>query len=192
MRGVEYTPDSVNMSLSIAFRSFFATLFNRETSERVAQALAGGSVRFPAGDPASQQRPTAPAKIEPPPRSEALTLLAALQREARFVDFVKESLDGASDEQIGAVVRDVHRDCGKVLERMFSIRPLVEQEEGAPIEVPAGFDSARFHLTGNVQGVPPYRGKLGHHGWQATQAEVPTWNGQRESARVISPADVEL
>jgi hypothetical protein len=50
----------------------------------------------------------------PRPRSEALTLLATLQREARFVDFIKESLEGYSDAQIGAVARDVHRDCGKV------------------------------------------------------------------------------
>jgi hypothetical protein len=75
---------------------------------------------------------------------------------------------------------------------MFAIRPLVAQDEGSAVEVPAGFDSARFHLTGNVQGSPPYRGKLGHHGWQATHSEVPTWSGQGESAKVISPADVEL
>jgi hypothetical protein len=133
-----------------------------------------------------------PAAPSSPQRSEAVTLLAALQREARFVDFIKESLDGASDEQIGAVVRDVHRDCGAVLERIFAIRPLVEQEEGSPVEIPAGFDSGRFHLTGNVQGSPPYRGKLGHHGWQATRSDVPAWNGQRDSARVISPSEVEL
>jgi hypothetical protein len=183
--------DGEFMSLSVAFRSFFATLFDSEMSERVARTLAGE----PAQSPAIADQRTSPAAApqpEPPSRSEALTLLAALQREARFVDFVKESLDGASDEQIGAVVRDVHRDCGKVLERMFAIRPLVAQEEGSAVEVPLGFDSARFHLTGNVQGSPPFRGKLGHHGWQATQSEVPTWNGQHDSARVISPADVEL
>jgi hypothetical protein len=180
------------MSLSVAFRSFFATLFDAAVSDRVAQALAGQAPSLAAAPAETKQPPASPPKVEPPARSDALTLLAALQREARFVDFVKESLDGASDEQIGAVVRDVHRDCGKVLERIFAIRPLVAQDEGSPVEVPAGFDSARFHLTGNVQGSPPFRGKLGHHGWQATQAEVPTWSGQRDSAWVISPADVEL
>jgi len=177
----------------VAFRSFFATLFDAAVSERVAQALVGETPALTQTPAVEAKQPSpSPPKVEPPARSEALTLLAALQREARFVDFVKESLDGASDEQIGAVVRDVHRDCGKVLERMLAIRPLVDQDEGSPVEVPAGFDSARFHLTGNVQGAPPFRGKLGHHGWQATKAELPTWSGQRESAKVISPADVEL
>jgi hypothetical protein len=178
------------MSLSVAFRSFFATLLDREMSDRVAQVLAGETALV-ATRPA-EESPPPPANAEPPRRSEAITLLAALQREARFVDFVQESLDGASDEQIGAVVRDVHRDCGKLLERLFAIRPLVEQPEGAAVEVPAGFDPSRFRLAGNVQGAPPYRGKLGHHGWQATQCELPTWSGQRDSVRVISPADVEL
>ena len=58
-------------------------------------------------------------------------MLATLQREARFVDFVKESLEGYADAQIGAVARDVHRDCGAVLERLFALRPvLADQEEG--------------------------------------------------------------
>ena len=57
---------------------------------------------------------------KPPARSEAITLLAALQREARFVDFIQESLAGYTDAQIGAAARDVHRDCGTVLKRMFA------------------------------------------------------------------------
>ena len=88
--------------------------------------------------PVTQTKPQA--KLEPKPvtkqppkaaRSEAITLLATLQREARFVDFIKEPLDGYSDAQIGAAVRDVHRDCGKVLDRLFAIRSLVDQEEGS-------------------------------------------------------------
>jgi hypothetical protein len=176
--------------MAVAFRSFFATLFNSDVSERVAKALDAPAPALPK-TPVEEPRPT-PTKAAAPLRSDAITLLAALQREARFVDFVKESLAGASDEQIGAVVRDVHRDCGAVLERMFAIRPLLNQEEGTPVEVPAGFDSARFHLVGNVQGSPPFRGKLGHHGWEATRSEVPAWAGRPESERVISPADVEL
>ncbi len=179
------------MGLAVAFRSFFATLFNSDVSDRVAKALDAESLA-PAPAKIEVARPTPAPTPAAPLRSEALTLLAALQREARFVDFVKESLAGASDEQIGAVVRDVHRDCGAVLERLFGIRPLINQEEGAAVEVPAGFDSARYHLIGNVQGSPPFHGKLGHHGWEATRSEVPAWSGQRESARVISPADVEL
>lgn len=171
----------------IAFRAFFAALFSRDAAERLAAALAGVAAQ----PQVEEKRPPAP-QPEPPARSEALTLLSALQREARFVDFVKESLEGATDEQIGAVVRDVHRDCAAVLERLFAVRPLLDQDEGSEVEVPAGFDSARFRLTGNVAGEPPYRGKLGHHGWQASKCELPNWSGGKKSARIISPADVEL
>jgi len=133
--------------------------------------------------------PSAPAR---PVRSEAITLLAALQREARFIDFIKEPLDNYSDAQIGAAVRDVHRDCAAVLERMFAIRPVVEQEEGSRVEVPAGFDAGRYRLTGNVAGEPPFTGALVHHGWEATTCNLPGYTGSQSAARVIAPAEVEL
>lgn len=142
--------------------------------------------------PAAVSPPEPTPTPQPPARSDALTLLSALQREARFLDFVQESLEGASDEQIGAVVRDVHRDCAAVLQRMFEIKPLLNQGEGESVEVPAGFDSARFRLTGNVQGQPPHQGRLEHHGWQATKCELPTWSGNTDSTLVIAPAQVEL
>ena len=39
-------------------------------------------------------------------RDGALALLALLQREGRFVDFVRDSVDGASDADIGAAARE--------------------------------------------------------------------------------------
>ena len=72
-----------------------------------------------------ERTPVAAKKPPKAARSEAITLLATLQREARFVDFIKEPLDGYSDAQIGAAARDVHRDCGKVLDRLFAIQSLV-------------------------------------------------------------------
>ena len=127
-----------------------------------------------------------------PLRSEAITLLATLQREARFVDFIKEPLDSYSDAQIGAAVRDVHRDCAKVLDRLFAIRSMVDQEEGSPIEVPSGFDAGRYRLTGNVAGDPPFRGRMVHHGWEAAEVQLPAWSGTQLSARVVAPVEVEL
>jgi hypothetical protein len=115
-----------------------------------------------------------------------------LQREARFVDFIKEPLGGYSDAQIGAVARDVHRDCAAVVDRLFALVPIVAQEEGTATEVPSGFDSGRFQLTGNVAGDPPFHGRLAHHGWEATKCEVPAWSGKEASARVVAPAEVEL
>ena len=135
----------------------------------------------------------APAKQPPKPvRSEAITLLATLQREARFIDFIKEPLDSYSDAQIGAAVRDVHRDCAKVLDRLFAIRALVDQEEGSAVEVAAGFDAGRYRLTGNVVGDPPFHGRLVHHGWEAAEVQLPAWSGTPASARVVAPVEVEL
>ena len=140
----------------------------------------------------SRRRSRKPPAPKPPARSEAITLLAALQREARFVDFIQESLAGYTDAQIGAAARDVHRDCGVVLQRMFALRPAVTDEEGKDVEVPAGFDAGRWRLTGNVTGEPPFHGRLVHPGWEATTCELPTWSGSAAAARIVAPAEVEL
>ena len=105
------------------------------------------------------------------------------EREGRFVDFLKEDLTSYGDAQIGAVARDLHRDCAKVVERMFAIKPLVTQADGAAIEVPSGFDAARYRLVGNVAGAAPFRGTLVHHGWQATKCELAEWVGGEDSSR---------
>jgi hypothetical protein len=115
-----------------------------------------------------------------------------LQREARLVDFLQEPLEGYTDAQIGAAARQVHRDCSKLLERLLALRPIVAQEEGSPLEVPAGFDAGRWRLVGSVAGEPPYRGRLVHHGWEATRCQLPAWTGTESSARVVAPVEVEI
>jgi hypothetical protein len=181
----------------IAVRAFFVALLHSEAAHLIEDALdrsrlppAVGSGPLVAAEP----KPESAKKPEPktPVRSEALTLLAALQREARLVDFVKESLAGYSDAQIAAAAREVHRDCGAVLERFFALVPAVTQEEGSMLEVPAGYDAGRYRLTGNVTGQPPYRGRLVHPGWEATRCELPLWSGKAESARVVAPVEVEI
>ena len=66
------------------------------------------------------------------------------------------------------------------------------EEEESEVEVQAGFDSGKFHLTGNVAGEPPFKGRLMHPGWQATKCDVPQWSGSDRAARIIAPAEVEL
>jgi hypothetical protein len=174
----------------IAIRLFFAALFHADVAAEAERILDG------AGPPGqADERPVPkPAVVKPETaaRSDAVTLLATLQREARFVDFIKESLAGYSDAQIGAVARDVHRDCGPVLDRLFAIRPVVEDAEGAAVEVPAGFDAGCYRLSGNVTGEPPFRGLLRHHGWEATCLELPSWSGSEAAARTVAPVEVEL
>jgi hypothetical protein len=178
------------MRLWLALRAFFRILFDKATGEQVQRLLLEGPPAETA--PARPEPAKAAATPAKPRRSEALTLLAALQREARFIDFLKEPLDGFSDAQIGAVVRDVHRDCGKVVERWFALAPIAREEEGAEMTLPAGFDAGRFRLSGQVSGEPPYRGRLVHHGWEATRCEIPVWTGSNDSSRVVAPVEVEI
>ncbi len=172
----------------LAIRAFFLILFNGSVAARIGEAMASRET-VPKEVPVAPK----PAPVQRGPvRSEALTLLATLQREARFVDFVEEPLAGYSDAQVGAAARDVHRDCGKVLARLFALRPIVADQEGAAVDVPAGFDPGRYRLTGNVTGQPPFRGQLAHPGWEATICELPTWSGSEAAARVVAPVEVEL
>jgi hypothetical protein len=175
----------------IAIKVFFVVLFNREIARKVDNILQQRRVPEPIVVPQARPEPRKPVRAEPV-RSDAITLLSTLQREARFVDFIRESLSGYSDAQIGAVARDVHRDCGEVLERLFALKPVLEQEEGSAVEVPASFDANRYRLTGNVTGEPPFRGQLMHHGWIASKCEVPAWTGSEDSARIVAPVEVEL
>jgi hypothetical protein len=169
--------------LGLSFKAFFRILGDGAFAERV-RALAEGRTVTPAPETAKAVTPAA--------RSEALTLLAVLQREARLVDFLQENISGYSNEQIGAAVRDVHRDAAGALSRMFALQPVMTESEGASVEVPSGSDAARVRLVGNVSGNPPYRGTLRHAGWEATKAQLPEWAGSPTTARVVAPAEVEL
>lgn len=179
--------------ISVAFRAFFRVLVNALVAERVEQALKGQPLPAIEHQPADKPAEPPPKPVKKAPtRSDALNLLEALQREARLVDFLQEPLAGYEDAQIGAVVRDLHRQCAAALERMFGLKPIEAAEEGATIEVPAGSDPARVHLSGNVSGPAPLRGKLCHHGWEATRCELPAWSGSERSVFVIAPAEVEI
>jgi DNA topoisomerase VI subunit B len=171
--------------LGIAFRLFFRALKNRQFADEGARLLAGASLSAPAAPKAPEPRPE-------PLRSDALTLLAVLQREARLVDFLKENISAFDDAQVGAAVRDVHRDAGAALDRLFSLQPVMREPEESSVVVPAGADAARVRLTGNVTGKPPFRGTLRHQGWEAAKTQLPEWSGSSASANVVAPAEVEL
>ncbi|MDQ3330533.1 MAG: DUF2760 domain-containing protein [Planctomycetota bacterium] len=94
--------------------------------------------------------PPKPAPAPKPTRSDAFTLLEALQREARLIDFLKEDVAPYEDAQIGAAVRDIHRDAAKLLERLFAIRPVIEQAEGSAVTL-TGSEAGRVRLVGNVR-----------------------------------------
>ena len=174
------------MSVGVAFKAFFAALFQREASDRIRAALAGESPK--AETPKIEEKKKQVDKAEGPARSEALTMLSTLQREARLLDLVYESLDGFEDAQVGAAAREVISECRKTLDRMFAIEPLSDEDEGAAIEIPPQASPNRFRLIGGESG----RGSVAHRGWRATRCELPKWAGKRDEAWVLAPTEIEV
>jgi hypothetical protein len=124
-------------------------------------------------------------------RDGALALLALLQREGRLVDFLRQSLDGHGDGDIGAAVRDIHRGCRKVIEEHFELEAVMPGEEDTAVKVPAGFDPGEVRLIGEIKGEPPFRGVLRHHGWRVTEVRFPTLT-EGVDRRVVAPAEIEV
>lgn len=121
-------------------------------------------------------------------RDPSVTLLAALQREARLIDLVREDLAKYSDAQVGAAARPCLQQCAGVLDRWFAIEPLVEASEGDAVDVPADASPIRYQWVGESSAAT---GKLVHHGWQATKVELPRWTGDDADANVVAPAQVQ-
>jgi len=120
-----------------------------------------------------------------------IRLLCYLQQGSRLVDFIKEDIASFTDAQVGAAVRKVHQDCSKTLEELVSIRPLRDEQEGASIQVPKGFNPAEIKIIGKVKGDPPYSGTLVHRGWKAQKRSLPKKIGEQQP-EVVCPAEVEI
>ncbi len=164
-------------------------LFNGSFAKQVDQLETPAAVPHQPAEP----KPTAAPAAKPPARSDAITLLATLQREARALDFFQEPIVDYSDAQIGAAVRDVHRQTGEVLERMFALKPLLTDAEGSTVQVPDDADANRYKLTGNVApNATHVSGELVHHGWQATRCDIAQWTGKDDDASVVAAAEVEV
>lgn len=136
---------------------------------------------------AAPEKPAAP----PKPSAEPLRLLTLLQREGRLLDFLLEDIQAYADDQVGAAVRDIHRNCQKAIKDHLTLEPVLAQAEGTVVEISAGFDPSAIRLTGNVTGAPPFKGALRHHGWRVKElnlAKLP--EGQDEF--IVHPAEVEL
>jgi hypothetical protein len=134
---------------------------------------------------------TQPVQPPPPTPNAALRLLALLQQEARFIDFLEEDIAPYSDEQVGAAVRSIHEGCRKALADRIQLARVFEQEDGAAIVVDKGFDPSAVRLTGNVSGEPPFRGTLQHGGWRAARVALPEWPEGMDPT-ILAPAEVEI
>ncbi|MEY3807506.1 MAG: hypothetical protein RI893_482 [Pseudomonadota bacterium] len=121
----------------------------------------------------------------------ALQLLGLLQKEARFIDFIKEDITAFSDADIGIAARVVHEGCNKALKEHFTLAPVRGEQEGSKITLPKGFDAAEVRLTGNIVGTAPFNGTLVHKGWQVTSIRLPKLT-LAHNAAIVAPAEVEL
>ena len=121
----------------------------------------------------------------------ALHLLSLLQREGRLLDFISESIDNYSDEEVGSAVRIVHKGLKGTIENYFEVQPLREEEEGAQLEIPSDFDRQSIQLVGNVSGEGPFSGKLVHQGWQVKETRLPQISVQKNH-KILLPAQVEI
>jgi hypothetical protein len=161
--------------LSIAGRANADPAFNTKLV-----ALEGGAEAKPAAPPAP-----------PKPSGAPLRMLAVLQAESRLVDFLLEDISGATDEQVGQAVREVHKKAQDALRRHATIETVLTGSEGDTTTVPAGFDPSAIRVVGNVAGAPPFTGAINHPGWRVRELKVsPPPAGADEF--VLQPAEVQV
>ncbi|MDS4019470.1 MAG: DUF2760 domain-containing protein [Candidatus Competibacter sp.] len=173
--------------LALALRACWRILADGE--------YAVGVLKLERGESAAPA-PAVPEPPKPPPLKEtlpdsALQLLALLQQEGRFVDFLEENVAAYSDAEIGGAARVVHEGCRKVIRDYLQIEPVRAETEGARLTLPAGFDATTVRLTGNVVGQPPFAGTLMHRGWRVAAIRLPRI-AEGHDVRVLAPAEVEL
>lgn len=188
------------MSIVVAIRAFFVALFDRQKASAIRMILDGTQVSdgLPERSPAvledgAAKRAAAPVPAPSPDRplrNDAITLLAALQRESRLIDLIQEPLDQYSDAQVGAAARPCLTQCRGTLSRMFGLRPLLDQSEGEAIALPESASPLRYQWVGDPQ-AEARSGKLVHPGWEATRCEIASWTGPAEDANIIAPAQLE-
>ncbi len=159
--------------LTLAFKAFFRVLQDSTFAELATSFMSKTSSSSPSL----------------PESSEALQLLALLQEEGRWIDFLQEDIDDYEDEQVGAAVRDIHNKSKKVLEQYFEVVPVLPGEEESETTVEEGFDPAEIKLVGKVTGKPPFQGILKHHGWRVKKINLPQ---EKRDFSILTPAEVEL
>lgn len=163
------------MRLITAFKAFFMALKNPEQAQKLLEPkqLEDKSSQASGGEYSH------------------LRLLSLMQESSRLVDFLKEDLSSFDDAQIGAAARKIHEECGKCLEDLVTVRPLMEESEGDKVTIPQGYDSTKIKVVGKVKGTPPYVGVLVHKGWKAHKRSLPKKIGEQVT-EVICPAEVEV
>jgi hypothetical protein len=133
--------------------------------------------------------------IEPPkptkPSGAPLRMLTLLQAESRLVDFLMEDIQGATSEQIGNAVREIHAKAQSALKQHAVIEQVVSGNEGDNITVTKGFDPSAIRVIGNVTGEPPFKGQINHPGWRVKELKLAT-PPEGADEFVLQPAEVQI
>ncbi|MBM3983717.1 MAG: DUF2760 domain-containing protein [Planctomycetes bacterium] len=133
--------------------------------------------------------------VEPPkpvkPSGAPLRMLALLQAEARLVDFLLEDIAGASDQQIGQAVREIHKKAQAALKQHAVIEQVLPGTEGDTTTVQKGFDPSAVRVVGNVTGAPPFTGAIQHPGWRVKELKLAT-PPEGADEFVLQPAEVQI
>lgn len=182
--------------LWFAYLCFFKVLFDGLFAGRVWGLHKGiAAPALPAPEPAPVPVPVPVPELAPAPAADALEpalqLLALLQREGRFLDFLEEDVTSFPDAEVGAAARVVHQGCRKAVRDHAKLAPVRREAEGAKITVEKGTSPAEVKLVGNVVGAPPFTGTLVHKGWRVESLSLPQAVPGHD-ARIVAPAEVEL
>lgn len=173
----------------MAFRAFFSVL-GGTLPEDLARAF--GYAKEVYAPPRRSDAPAASSSAA----DGALQLLGALQREARLLDFFLEDIAGYSDDQVGAVARNVHTGCQETLRQYFRFAPVIDGVEGTYAK-PASAgqlakDASAIRFIGKLpaQGKPA-GGTLRHRGWRADSVTLPAVNA-KQNLTILAPAELEV
>jgi hypothetical protein len=178
--------------LWFSWLSAFRILFDEEFAAEVAglRSRPEAEPALPAAKATEVAAPTANANANVESASTgALQLLALLQREGRFVDFVEQEVTTFSDADIGAAARLVHEGCRRALHAHARVVSVRTEAEGARLTLEQ--PNANVKLVGAVAGAAPYRGVLRHRGWRVESLSLPTLLGAADPA-LVAPAELEL
>lgn len=189
----------IAVGLAVAVRAFAASLFNRDVAERVRSTLEDIKRHgVETSDSPRRIESAAPARVVEkivekevsPVRSDAVTLMSLLQREARLVDLIQEDLTHFSDAQIGAAARPALESTRKTLQRVMPVRALDDSGEGSEVTAPVD-RPARYRWIGATAGGQSATGKLVHQGWIAEKIDLPKFAGDSGDALVVAAAEVQ-
>ena len=177
------------MAFGEAFRAFWRVLTGKEYSYTPALLDTDEEIEEQSGQTLKISKTGETKSLKDAFNDGAVYTLVLLQREGRLIDFLKEDIDGFTDEQVGAAVRQIHRGARKVIDNNFEVLPIFEKSEGNEVIVDADYDHSKVTIIGELPEVAPYRGLLQHKGWIAMKVELPERVGKVNS-RVVYPAEV--